>query len=86
VVIAVLLALVAAPPDEHSILVDREYEIERFLHALPQSGSYAGLLEDAIQPAVYSNEESGGFADIDPHRLSIHGDSVLWTRWYLERH
>ena len=74
----------AAPPRSLSILLTDEFAIDSFLHEIPSARSYGALLENVVQPAIYSIEESAGFSDVDPDKVSIYGDSVLWTQWYLD--
>jgi hypothetical protein len=79
-VVTVLLALAIS----QSILVDRSYRIEPLLHELPSAESYGHLLEHLVQPVILSLEESGGFSDVDPAKLSIYGDSWVWTEHYFD--
>lgn len=84
---ALLLLILAAPHaggDELSIRVDGRFEMSTLLPRVPSAGSYGSLLENVAHPVVYSLEESAGFSDVDPDKLSIHGDSWLWNRWYVD--
>lgn len=65
-----------------SILLDGTLELTH-LEVLPSARSLNQLLENAAQPVIFGIEESGGFSDIDREKVSIYGDSWLWTRWYL---
>ena len=77
-----LLLLLSAPP-EHSLLMHEAFWVESELHLLPTAMSYGNVLENFAAPVAYALEESGGFSSPDPERLSIYGDSTLWTQWYL---
>lgn len=67
--------------DEHSILVDRQSRVRGLLQLLPSSGAYENLFELVFQPVSYSLEEIGGFTIADPQRMTIYGNSSLWTTW-----
>lgn len=80
-----LLLLIAVPPTApHSILVDETFAIRPFLHLMPSALSYGNLLENFVQPVIFSIEESGGFSDVDPAKFSLYGDSWVWNHWYVD--
>jgi len=54
------------------------------LEHAPATGSIANVLSRVLLPSLYSLEESMGFSDIEPERLTITGNSALWTEWRLE--
>ncbi len=54
------------------------------LTQLPSSGSISNVLSRVLLPSLFSLEESMGFSDIEPERLSLSGDSAVWTEWRLE--
>ena len=65
-------------------MVDDRFPIDLLFDRLPTARSYGSILENIAQPAVYSIEESAGFSDVDADKVSIYGDSWLWTQWYLD--
>lgn len=80
-----LLLLLAAPPSApHSILVDETFAVEPFLQRMPSALSYGNLLENFVQPVIFSIEESGGFSNVDPAKFSLYGDSWVWNHWYVD--
>jgi hypothetical protein len=50
---------------------------------LPSAPSVESALEQLFPSVVVLIPESGAFSRIDPQKLSILGDSWLWTRWSL---
>ncbi len=78
-----LSLLILSVPVEHSLLMVDSFHVESQLHLLPSALSFPSLLENFAAPVSYALEESAGFANPDPERLSIYGDSTLWSQWYL---
>ena len=81
-VTALLALAIGASP--HSILVDESFRIEPLLHEIPSAESLGHLFEHFVQPVILSIEESAGFSDVDPMKLSIYGDSWVWNEWYFD--
>jgi hypothetical protein len=54
------------------------------LDQLPSTGSLSNVMSRVLLPALFSLEESMGFSDIEPERMTIVGHSALWTEWRLE--
>jgi len=81
-----LVALASSPAlaTPLSVMVDDRFPIDLLFDRLPTARSYGSILENIAQPAVYSIEESAGFSDVDADKVSIYGDSWLWTQWYLD--
>lgn len=70
---------------EFSILINDELQMDKSLHQIPNAASYANLLSNVLSASTYLLEESGGFADIDPAKFSIHGDSWQHNDWHLNK-
>lgn len=54
------------------------------LEHLPSTGSISNVMSRVLLPSIFSLEESMGFSDIEPERMTIVGNSALWTEWRLE--
>ena len=78
-----LLLLIAAPELEYSPVVLRDFRWQTQLQQTPSAWSVENLLEMGGTPVVMSNIESGGFSKVDPLRVSVLGDSYLWSRHTL---
>jgi hypothetical protein len=76
-----LLLLAAGAP---SLLVDRTFRLDAGLEEMPAALSIGAILENIAPAAIVSIEESAGFSDPDPMKLSIYGSSWMWNAWYLD--
>ncbi|MBL9038051.1 MAG: hypothetical protein JNG84_06025 [Archangium sp.] len=65
-------------------LSDRLVLDANVLDRLPSTGSTSTLIAYSFLPALSGLEESMGWSDIEPERLSIVGNSALWTEFRLE--
>ena len=54
------------------------------LDHLPSNGSVSNVMSRVFLSPIFSLEESMGFSDIEPERMTIVGNSALWTEWRLE--
>ena len=69
---------------EHTNLVVDDHVSSRSLTLLPNTLGLSTTFEQVAGPVVMLVEESGGFADADPEKIAIYGDSWTWTRWYID--
>jgi hypothetical protein len=65
-------------------LVDRLVVDGTALDHLPSNGSISNVMSRVLLPPISSLEESMGYSDIEPERMTIVGNSALWTQWRLE--
>lgn len=54
------------------------------LDHLPSTGSISNVMSRVFLSPLFSLEESMGYSDIEHERMTIVGDSALWTQWRLE--
>jgi hypothetical protein len=54
------------------------------LELMPSEGSISNVVSRVVLPALFSHEESMGFSDLEPERLTIVGNSATWTEWRLD--
>ncbi|MBI2373561.1 MAG: hypothetical protein HYV07_06135 [Deltaproteobacteria bacterium] len=72
-----------AAADELSMRPDRPLVMARTLN-LPGTTGRLSLLDQLAPTAVSAIDDSASFADVDPERLSISGESSLLTEWRIE--
>jgi hypothetical protein len=78
------LAFLLADAGDYSPLVLRPFEWKDHLQQTPSAWSIENLLEMGGTTVVMSNIESGGFSKVDPLKMSVLGDSYLWSSHTLD--
>ncbi len=53
---------------------------------LPNGGHTFSLLESWYSGAILSNPDTGGFSLVEPHDISLHGESNRWQRYRYNNH
>lgn len=63
---------------------DRQVLDGEALDHLPATGSISNVMSRVFLSPLFSLEESMGFSDLEHERMSVIGNSALWTQWRLE--